>query len=68
MKTLIDMIDFNVYLIEGEWCLYVSVKHTDIGANNGLSPVLRQAIIFANAAILSIRHQGTYFSETLFKI
>ena len=47
---------------------YVSVKHTNIASDNGLSPIWRQAIISTNAAILSIRPQGTYFSEILSKI
>ena len=47
---------------------YASVKHTIIGSDNGLSPVRQQAIIWTNAAILSIRPIGTYFSEILFKI
>ena len=43
------------WLIEAEWWIYASVKHINIGSNNGLSPVRRQAIICTNAAILSIR-------------
>ena len=39
-----------------------------MGSGNGLSPIRRQAIIRTNAAILSIRPQGTHFSEILFKI
>ena len=33
-----------------------------------LWPLWHQAIIWSNAAILSIRHKGTYFREILFKI
>ena len=50
------------------WHLQASVQHTNIGSDNGLSPVRRQAIIWTNAAILSIRPQETYFIEILFKI
>ena len=55
--------------MEAEWRIYASVEHTSIGLDNGLSPVRRQAIIWTNAYILSIRlyRQGTYFSEILFK-
>ena len=34
--------------------MHMSVKHTSIGSNIGLSPVRRQAIIWTNAAILLI--------------
>ena len=38
-------------------------------SDNGLSPGWRQAIIWANAALLSIRHLGTnFFGEILIKI
>ena len=47
---------------------YVSVTHTIIASDNGLSPVRRQAIIWTNAAILSIRLKGTCFSEISSKI
>ena len=43
-------------------------KSTNIGSDNGLSPVRRQAIIWTNPIILSIRPQGTYFDEFSFKI
>ena len=43
-------------------------KLTIIGSDNGLAPGRRQTIIWTNAAILSIRPRGTYFSEILFKI
>ena len=41
---------------------------TIIGSDNGLSPGRRQAIIWTNAVILSIRPQGTYFNEILIRI
>ena len=43
-------------------------KVYDIASDNGLSPVRRQAIIWTNAAILSIKPWGTYFSDMLSKI
>ena len=43
-------------------------KLTIIGSDNGLSTGRRQAIIWTNAGILSIRTLGTYFSEILGKI
>ena len=51
-KTLLAAFD---QLIEVEGCIYATVKHTNIGSDNGLSPVRRQAIISTNTAILSIR-------------
>ena len=43
-------------------------KLTISGSNIGLSPRRRQAIIWTNATILSVRPLGTYVSEILFKI
>ena len=43
-------------------------KLTTIGSDNGLSPELRQAIIWTNAGILSIGPLGTNFSEILIGI
>ena len=34
-----------VKLIEAEWCIYASVKHTNIASDNSLLPVWHQAII-----------------------
>ena len=48
---------------------YISVGNlTVIGSNNGLSPDRRQAIIWTNAAILSIRPLGRNFSEIVIEI
>ena len=41
-------------VIEAKWRIYTSVQFTNIGSDNGLSPVRRQAIIITNAAILLI--------------
>ena len=43
-------------------------KLTVIGSDNGLSPHRRQAIIWTNAGLLSIRTSGTNFSEILIEI
>ena len=43
-------------------------KLTIIGSDNGLSPGWRQAIIWTNAGLLSIRTLGTNFSEILSEI
>ena len=43
-------------------------KLTVIGSDNGLSPGRRQAIIWTNVGILSIRPLETNFSEILIKI
>ena len=40
-------------------------KLTIIGSDNGLSPDRRQAIIWTNAGLLSIRSLRTYFNENL---
>ena len=45
-----------------------SVNCVGIGSYNGLSPVWRQAFIWTNAGLLSIRTLGTIFSEILIKI
>ena len=57
-----------IKLIEAEWRIYASVKHTNIGSDNGLSSGRRQAIISSNAGILLIRPFGTNFSEILIEI
>ena len=54
--------------IETEWCIYTSVNYAIIGADNGLSPVWCQAIIWINAGLLLIRHSGVNFSEIWIKI
>ena len=52
----------SILLIEA-WVTHICVsKLTSIGSDNCLSPHRHQAIILTYAAILSIRHQRTYFS------
>ena len=46
----------------------MSVNQVSIGSDNGLSPIRRQAIIYTNAGLLSIRPLGTNFSEILIQI
>ena len=58
----------NTLLIEAEWRIYASVRLTNIGSDNGLSPGRRQAIVWTNAGILLIRILGTNFSEILTEI
>ena len=41
---------------------------TIIGSDNGLSPARRQAFIWTNAALLSIRPQGKCYSEIVVRI
>ena len=55
-------------LIEAEWRIYASVNWAIIGSDNGMSPGRRQAIIWTNAGILSIRISGTNFREILVEI
>ena len=43
-------------------------KLSSIGADNGLAPARRQAIIWTNAVILLIGPPGTNFSKLLFEI
>ena len=55
--------------LQNEDCFrFTSVQYTNIASDNGLAPVRRQAIIWTNAAILSIRPYWTYFNEILFQI
>ena len=48
-------------------CTCVSVYQVSIVSDNGLSPILRQAIIWTNALLLSIGLLGTNLSEILIK-
>ena len=50
------------------WGIYTSLNLVNIGSDNGLSPVRRQAIIWTNAGILSIGPLGTNVSEILIGI
>ena len=45
---------------------YAKVNQVNIGLNNGLSPVWRQAIIWNNAGLLSIGPLGRNFIEIFF--
>ena len=56
------------WVIEVEWRIYASGDSVIIGADNGLSPMRRQAIIWTNAGILLIGPLGTNFSEILIDI
>ena len=47
---------------------YSSMKYVNIGSDNGLSPVPRQAIILNNAGLLSIETLGTHISEFVIEI
>ena len=59
----------NVLLIHLGRVTYVCVSElTSIGADNGLAPARRQAIIWTNAGILLIGPSETNFSEILFEI
>ena len=51
------------------WVAHICVSGLSIiGSDNGLSPGRHQAIIWTNAAILSIRSLGTNFNEILIEI
>ena len=47
---------------------YASVNRVRIGSDNVLSPIRRQAIIYAKAGLMSIRLLGANFSELSIKI
>ena len=49
-------------------CIYASMNWVNIGSDNGLSPVCRQAIIWTNAGLLSIGPMETNFSDILIAI
>ena len=56
MITTAHRFDFYVRVfVESERRVYASPNLPIIGSDNGLSPGRRQAIIWTNAAILSIR-------------
>ena len=55
-------------LIEVDWCIYASVKHSILGSDNGLLPGRHQAIIWTNSGILLIRTLGINFIEILIEI
>ena len=51
------------------WVMHICISNLNIiGSDNGLSPGLRQAIIWTNAGILLIGLSGTNFSEMFIKI
>ena len=55
-------------LIEAEWRINPSVKHSSIGSDNGLLPGRRQAIIWSNSGLLLIGPLVINISEILTKI
>ena len=58
-----------ICLLISAWChIYASMNRISFGSDNGLSPIRHQAIIYHNAASLSIGPLGTNFSEILIKI
>ena len=59
--------EFSILTYQG-WRIYVSVKLTIIGSDNGLSPDRCQAIIWSNAGLLLIWPLGTNFNEILIEI
>ena len=60
------LIEKNPYLTK--WCICASVDYTIISSDNGLSSIWRQAIIWTNDDILSIRPYGTHVNEVLVEI
>ena len=48
--------------------MFASANRVSIGSDNGLSPILRQAIIWASTRLLLIESLGTNFSEIWVKI
>ena len=57
------------HLTHWGWMTHICVDDLTLnGSDNGLSPIRRQAIIWTNDDILSIRPYGTHFNEILFEI
>ena len=57
-----------IVLTHWVWVTHIDVsKPTIIGADSGLSPALRQIIIWTNAGMLLIGPLGTIFNEILIK-
>ena len=54
---------FFFKLTEAKWCINASPNLGIIASNNGMSPFLRQAIIWTSASLLPVRLWWTYFSE-----
>ena len=48
------------------WRIYASVSYSITGSDNGLQSVQRQAIVWTNADLLSIR--GPYFNDIQFEL
>ena len=67
MSCAMDDALYKLVEAESQWRTCVG-KLTIIGSVNGLSPGLRQAIIWASAGILLIGPLGTNFSEILIRI
>ena len=66
---LLSVAPFAIHITHWEWVMHICVSElTIIGADNGLSPGMRQAIIWANARILLIGPLGTILSEILTEI
>ena len=61
----------TIYLILTHWGRVTQIcvsKPFIIGWDNGLAPTRRQAIIWANAGIVSMRPLGTTFNESLIEM
>ena len=54
-RVIIGDISGNPLTQWAEWRMHASVQHTNIGSDNGLSPVRPQAIIWTNADMFQIR-------------
>ena len=66
---LMNIMTFCNPLTHWGWVTHICVnKLTRIGADNGLSPGRRQAIIWTSAGIMLNRPVGTKFSEMLIEI
>ena len=62
------LVSYRLSLIEAEWRIYASVTYANIGSNNWLSPVRRQAIIWTNAGIFLIGPLAAISNEILIGI
>ena len=68
VQNIGNFADYHVALRLAEWRKDASVTYAIIGADTGLAPTRRQAIIWTNAGISSIVPLGTNFSEILSEI
>ena len=75
VQSVIPLSIFMISCMPGTWACFNSSPHSaasiyrdNIGSDNGLSPIRRQAIIYTNCELRSIGPKGTNFDEIFIKI